>query len=344
MFEKKKILITGGTGSFGNAVLKRMLDSDIGEIRIYSRDEKKQDDLRKQLNSDKVKFYIGDVRDLRSLEDVTSGIDYIFHAAALKQVPSCEFYPTEAVKTNILGTENLIDAAIRNKVGKVVCLSTDKAVYPINAMGLSKAMMEKILIAKTRNLDASDTVGCCTRYGNVMASRNSVIPLFVQQLQSNTPLTVTDPAMTRFMMSLEESVDLVLFALEHGQNGEIIVQKAPAVTIGTLVEALKTIFEKPDHPVRIIGTRHGEKQYETLLSREEMSSVIEMNDFFRVVPDTRDLNYSKFFEEGETSITEHHDYTSHNTYRLDLNETMEMLMKLDYIRLSLEGKIVNSTP
>jgi len=344
MFEKKKILITGGTGSFGNAVLKRMLDSDIGEIRIYSRDEKKQDDLRKQLNSDKVKFYIGDVRDLRSLEDVTSGIDYIFHAAALKQVPSCEFYPTEAVKTNILGTENLIDAAIRNKVGKVVCLSTDKAVYPINAMGLSKAMMEKILIAKTRNLDASDTVGCCTRYGNVMASRNSVIPLFVQQLQSNIPLTVTDPAMTRFMMSLEESVDLVLFALEHGQNGEIIVQKAPAVTIGTLVEALKTIFEKPDHPVRIIGTRHGEKQYETLLSREEMSSVIEMNDFFRVVPDTRDLNYSKFFEEGETSITEHHDYTSHNTYRLDLNETMDMLMKLDYIRLSLEGKIVNSTP
>ncbi len=344
MFEKKKILITGGTGSFGNAVLKRMLDSDIGEIRIYSRDEKKQDDLRKQLNSDKVKFYIGDVRDLRSLEDVTSGIDYIFHAAALKQVPSCEFYPTEAVKTNILGTENLIDAAIRNKVGKVVCLSTDKAVYPINAMGLSKAMMEKILIAKTRNLDASDTVGCCTRYGNVMASRNSVIPLFVQQLQSNIPLTMTDPAMTRFMMSLEESVDLVLFALEHGQNGEIIVQKAPAVTIGTLVEALKTIFEKPDHPVRIIGTRHGEKQYETLLSREEMSSVIEMNDFFRVVPDTRDLNYSKFFEEGETSITEHHDYTSHNTYRLDLNETMDMLMKLDYIRLSLEGKIVNSTP
>jgi len=344
MFEKKKILITGGTGSFGNAVLKRMLDSDIGEIRIYSRDEKKQDDLRKQLNSDKVKFYIGDVRDLRSLEDVTSGIDYIFHAAALKQVPSCEFYPTEAVKTNILGTENLIDAAIRNKVGKVVCLSTDKAVYPINAMGLSKAMMEKILIAKTRNLDASDTVGCCTRYGNVMASRNSVIPLFVQQLQSNIPLTMTDPAMTRFMMSLEESVDLVLFALEHGQNGEIIVQKAPAVTIGTLVEALKTIFEKPDHPVRIIGTRHGEKQYETLLSREEMSSVIEMNDFFRVVPDTRDLNYSKFFEEGEASITELHDYTSHNTYRLDLNETMEMLMKLDYIRLSLEGKIVNSTP
>jgi len=344
MFEKKKILITGGTGSFGNAVLKRMLDSDIGEIRIYSRDEKKQDDLRKQLNSDKVKFYIGDVRDLRSLEDVTSGIDYIFHAAALKQVPSCEFYPTEAVKTNILGTENLIDAAIRNKVGKVVCLSTDKAVYPINAMGLSKAMMEKILIAKTRNLDASDTVGCCTRYGNVMASRNSVIPLFVQQLQSNIPLTMTDPAMTRFMMSLEESVDLVLFALEHGQNGEIIVQKAPAVTIGTLVEALKTIFEKPDHPVRIIGTRHGEKQYETLLSREEMSSVIEMNDFFRVVPDTRDLNYSKFFEEGETSITEHHDYTSHNTYRLDLNETMDMLMKLDYIRLSLEGKIVNPTP
>jgi len=229
-------------------------------------------------------------------------------------------------------------------VGKVVCLSTDKAVYPINAMGLSKAMMEKILIAKTRNLDASDTVGCCTRYGNVMASRNSVIPLFVQQLQSNIPLTMTDPAMTRFMMSLEESVDLVLFALEHGQNGEIIVQKAPAVTIGTLVEALKTIFEKPDHPVRIIGTRHGEKQYETLLSREEMSSVIEMNDFFRVVPDTRDLNYSKFFEEGETSITEHHDYTSHNTYRLDLNETMDMLMKLDYIRLSLEGKIVNPTP
>lgn len=340
MFKDKTILITGGTGSFGNAVLSRMLDSDIGEIRIFSRDEKKQDDLRKQVHSDKVKFYIGDVRDIRSLEAATVGVDYVFHAAALKQVPSCEFYPTEAVKTNILGTENLLDVAISNKVGKVVCLSTDKAVYPINAMGLSKAMMEKILIAKTRNLDASETVGCCTRYGNVMASRNSVIPLFVNQLQSDKPLTVTDLNMTRFMMSLEESVDLVLFALEHGQNGEVIVQKAPAVTIGTLVDALKQIFDKPEHPVNIIGTRHGEKQYETLLSREEMSSVIEMDNFFRVIPDTRDLNYSMFYEEGETAIAEKEDYTSHNTYRLNLDETVEMLMKLEFIQKTLKGETV----
>jgi len=338
MFKDKTILITGGTGSFGNAVLKRILDTHIGEVRIFSRDEKKQDDLRKKLNSEIVKFYIGDVRDISSLRSATVGVDYIFHAAALKQVPSCEFYPNEAVKTNILGTENLLDVAIENKVKKVVCLSTDKAVYPINAMGLSKAMMEKILIAKTRNLDASNTIGCCTRYGNVMASRNSVIPLFVNQILSGQPLTVTDPNMTRFMMSLEDSVDLVLFALEHGENGEIIVQKAPAVTIDTLVEALLEIFDKPDHPVKIIGIRHGEKKYETLLSREEMSSVVEKDSFFRVPPDMRDLNYSKYFEEGIEGITEHEDYTSHNTYRLNKEETIEMLLKLDFIKTAKKGE------
>jgi len=263
-----------------------------------------------------------------------------FHAAALKQVPSCEFYPTEAVKTNILGAENLLNACIQNKVKKVVCLSTDKAVYPINAMGLSKAMMEKILIAKTRNLDASDTIGCCTRYGNVMASRNSVIPLFVGQIISGQPLTVTDPTMTRFMMSLEESVELVLHALKYGANGEIIVQKAPAVAIGTLVEALLDIFEKPDHPVKIIGIRHGEKLYETLLSREEMSAVTENNDFFSVQPDMRDLNYSKYFEEGEQGISEFEDYTSHNAYRLSLGETKEMLLKLPFIQNALKGDYI----
>jgi UDP-N-acetylglucosamine 4,6-dehydratase len=337
VYKDKTVLITGGTGSFGNAVLNRMIDSGIGEIRIFSRDEKKQDDLRKKLRSRKVKFYIGDVRDVTSLNSATKGVDYIFHAAALKQVPSCEFYPQEAVKTNILGTENLLDVAIHNQVRKVVCLSTDKAVYPINAMGLSKAMMEKILIAKTRDLDVSDTVGCCTRYGNVMASRNSVIPLFVNQIKKGEPLTVTDPQMTRFMMSLEESVDLVLFAIEHGDNGEIIVQKAPAVTINVLVQALLEIFEKPNHPIKIIGTRHGEKKYETLLSREEMMGVIEMDNFFRVPPDMRDLNYSKYFEEGVEGITEHEDYTSHNTYRLTVDETVDMLMKLEFIKAALKS-------
>lgn len=336
MFKNKTILITGGTGSFGNSVLNRFVDTEIREIRIFSRDEKKQDDLRKKLNCNKVKFYIGDVRDITSISEATVGVDFIFHAAALKQVPSCEFYPLEAVKTNILGTNNLLQAAIQNKVSKVVCLSTDKAVYPINAMGLSKAMMEKILIAKTRNLDASKTVGCCTRYGNVMASRNSVIPLFVDQLQKNQPLTVTDLNMTRFMMSLEDSVDLVLFALENGTNGEIIVQKSPAVTIETLAQALKEIFNKPDHPVNIIGTRHAEKVYETLLSREEMSNAIDAGKYYRVKPDMRDLNYDSYYEEGFKNISDNEDYTSHNTSRLNKESTIKMLLELSFINKALK--------
>jgi len=336
-FKDKCVLITGGTGSFGHSFLKRVLELDFSEIRIFSRDEKKQDDLRKELNNLKVKFYIGDVRDKESLMSATVGVDMIFHAAALKQVPSCEFYPTEAVKTNILGTENLLDSAIYNDVEKVVCLSTDKAVYPINAMGLSKAMMEKILIAKTRNLNASNTVGCCTRYGNVMASRNSAIPLFVSQILSNKPITVTDPNMTRFMMSLEESVDLVLYALNHGENGEIIVQKAPAVTLDILVKAIKDIFKKPNHPIQIIGTRHGEKLYETLLSREEMASVKEYGGYYKVKPDNRDLNYNAYVDKGIGSISEYEDYTSHNTTRLNLEETKSMLLNLPFIKGSLKG-------
>ena len=336
-FKNKCVLITGGTGSFGHSFLKRVLKLDFSEIRIFSRDEKKQDDLRKGLNNLKVKFYIGDVRDKESLHNATAGADMIFHAAALKQVPSCEFYPTEAVKTNILGTQNLLDSAIYNEVAKVVCLSTDKAVYPINAMGLSKAMMEKILVAKTRNLYASNTIGCCTRYGNVMASRNSVIPLFVSQILSNKPITVTDPNMTRFMMSLEESVDLVLYALNHGENGEIIVQKAPAVTLDILVEAIKEIFDKPNHPIQIIGTRHGEKLYETLLSREEMANVKEYGEYYKVKPDNRDLNYNTYVENGIEGISEYEDYTSHNTIRLNLEETKNMLLNLPFIQGSLKG-------
>jgi len=336
-FKNKCVLITGGTGSFGHSFLKRVLKLDFSEIRIFSRDEKKQDDLRKELNNLKVKFYIGDVRDKESLHNATAGADMIFHAAALKQVPSCEFYPTEAVKTNILGTQNLLDSAIYNEVAKVVCLSTDKAVYPINAMGLSKAMMEKILVAKTRNLYASNTIGCCTRYGNVMASRNSAIPLFVSQILSNKPITVTDPNMTRFMMSLEESVDLVLYALNHGENGEIIVQKAPAVTLDILVEAIKEIFDKPNHPIQIIGTRHGEKLYETLLSREEMANVKEYGEYYKVKPDNRDLNYNTYVENGIEGISEYEDYTSHNTIRLNLEETKNMLLNLPFIQGSLKG-------
>jgi UDP-N-acetylglucosamine 4,6-dehydratase/5-epimerase len=336
-FKNKCVLITGGTGSFGRSFLNRVLDLDFSEIRIFSRDEKKQDDLRKELNNQKIKFYIGDVRDKESLMSATIGVDMIFHAAALKQVPSCEFYPTEAVKTNILGTENLLNCAIANNVSKVVCLSTDKAVYPINAMGLSKAMMEKILIAKTRNLEASQTIGCCTRYGNVMASRNSVIPLFVDQILSGQPITVTDPSMTRFMMSLEESVELVLFALNNGNSGEIIVQKAPAVTLDTLVKALLDIFQKPDHPIQVIGTRHGEKLYETLLSREEMAGVEEHGEYFKVKPDNRDLNYNTYTEQGIKSISDHEDYTSHNTIRLDLSDTKNMLLELPFIQDALKG-------
>jgi len=334
-FTDKRILITGGTGSFGGAVLKRLEDSGAKEIRIFSRDEKKQDDLRKKLNNKNFTFYIGDIRNKSSVMSATEGIDCVFHAAALKQVPSCEFFPSEAVKTNILGTENLIDSAIQNNVKKVVCLSTDKAVYPINAMGISKAMMEKILIAKTRNLDSSQTTGCCTRYGNVMASRGSVIPLFVKQIFTGQPITITDPKMTRFMMSLEDSVDLVLFALSNGESGEIFVQKAPAVTLETLVDAILKIFDKTSHPVDIIGTRHGEKLYETLLSREEMAFAKEMDNFYCVKPDTRDLNYSTYIEQGIGKISDQSDYTSHNTLRLDVDEMMKLLLTLPFIQNAL---------
>ncbi|MGK7724328.1 polysaccharide biosynthesis protein, partial [Acinetobacter baumannii] len=297
MFKDKVLLITGGTGSFGNAVLKRFLETDIKEIRIFSRDEKKQDDMRKKYHSAKLKFYIGDVRDYNSILNATRGVDYIYHAAALKQVPSCEFHPMEAVKTNVLGTENVLEAAIQNHVKRVVCLSTDKAVYPINAMGISKAMMEKVMVAKSRNLEGLDTVICGTRYGNVMASRGSVIPLFVDQIRQGKPLTITDPNMTRFMMTLEDAVDLVLYAFEHGENGDIFVQKAPAATIAVLAEALKQLLNVEDHPISIMGTRHGEKAFEALLSREEMVHAFDQGDYFRVPADQRDLNYEKYVED-----------------------------------------------
>lgn len=338
MIEGSCLLITGGTGSFGNAVLKRFLTSDIREIRVFSRDEKKQDDLRKKFNSDKLKFYLGDVRDIGSIHSAMRGVDYVFHAAALKQVPSCEFHPMEAVKTNVLGTENVLQSAIENHVRRVVCLSTDKAVYPINAMGISKALMEKVMVAKSRNLDGSSTVICGTRYGNVMASRGSVIPLFIDLIRRNEPLTVTDPNMTRFMMSLPDAVDLVLYAFEHGTNGDIFVQKAPAATIGVLVQALLRIMERPDHPVQVIGTRHGEKLYETLLSREEMASAQDLGDYFRIPPDLRDLNYAKYVERGETTITRAEDYNSHNTTRLDAEGMGELLMKLDFFRDFAAGR------
>ena len=332
MIEGSCLLITGGTGSFGNAVLKRFLTSDIREIRVFSRDEKKQDDLRKKFNSDKLKFYLGDVRDIGSIHSAMRGVDYVFHAAALKQVPSCEFHPMEAVKTNVLGTENVLQSAIENHVRRVVCLSTDKAVYPINAMGISKALMEKVMVAKSRNLDGSSTVICGTRYGNVMASRGSVIPLFIDLIRRNEPLTVTDPNMTRFMMSLPDAVDLVLYAFEHGTNGDIFVQKAPAATIGVLVQALLRIMERPNHPVQVIGTRHGEKLYETLLSREEMASAQDLGDYFRIPPDLRDLNYAKYVEEGEPQISTSSDYNSDNTDRLDADGMVALLEKLTYIQ------------
>ena len=333
MFQDKTLLITGGTGSFGHAVLKRFLsEPKLKEIRIFSRDEKKQDDMRKQFNNPKLKFYIGDVRDYNSIASACRGVDYIFHAAALKQVPSCEFYPMEAVKTNILGTENVLDAAIQNGVKRVVCLSTDKAAYPINAMGISKAMMEKVAVAKSRNLTDKNTVICITRYGNVMASRGSVIPLFVDQIRSDKPLSITDPAMTRFMMSLEDAVDLVLYAFEHGKNGDLFVQKAPAATISILTEALLEILHKPNYEIKIIGTRHGEKLYETLLSREEMAAADDLGDYFRVPPDLRDLNYTKFVDDGEIKISKSEDYNSHNTHRLTVEEMKKLLLKLDYIQ------------
>lgn len=340
MFSNKVLLITGGTGSFGNAVLDRFLSSDIAEIRIFSRDEKKQDDMRKQYDHPKLRFYIGDVRDYNSILNATRGVDFIFHAAALKQVPSCEFYPMEAVKTNINGTENVLEAAIVNQVSRVVCLSTDKAVYPINAMGISKAMMEKVMVAKARNLDSKKTVICGTRYGNVMASRGSVIPLFVDLIRSNKPITITDPNMTRFMMTLEDAVDLVLYAFEHGDNGDIFVQKAPAATIDVLTKALLQLLVKPGHPVNIIGTRHGEKLFEALLSREEKACSVDMGNYYRVPPDNRDLNYGKYFEQGDQKLSELEDYNSHNTERLDVDGMKNLLLKLDFIKSIVRGDAV----
>lgn len=335
MFKKKILLITGGTGSFGNAVLRHFLDTDINEIRIFSRDELKQDDMRKKYNNNKLKFYIGDVRDVNSLDDAIKGVDYIFHAAALKQVPSCEFYPMQAVRTNVIGTENVLNVAIRHRVQNVVVLSTDKAVYPINAMGISKAMMEKVAVAKSRNVKDDETVICCTRYGNVMASRGSVIPLFIDQIRKGNEITITDPLMTRFMMSLDDAVDLVMFAFENGENGDIFVQKAPASTVGLLADTLKKMLGKPEHKINIIGTRHGEKLYGTLLTREEMVHSQDMGKYYRITADNRDLNYSKYFEEGE-NIIEATDYHSHNTRRLDEEELKKMLLNLTEIQNDLK--------
>jgi UDP-glucose 4-epimerase len=328
MFSNKVLLITGGTGSFGNAVLDRFINTEIKEIRIFSRDEKKQDEMRHRINNPKVKFYIGDVRDRRSLDNVMHGVDYVFHAAALKQVPSCEFFPTEAVRTNVFGAENVIDTAINHKVKRIVVLSTDKAVYPINAMGMSKALMEKVMVAKSRNLNGTGTVVCGTRYGNVMASRGSVIPLFYEQIKAGRDITVTDPEMTRFMMTLEDAVDLVLYAFRHGKNGDIFVQKAPAATIDTLAQAVKELMQS-DVKTRVIGTRHGEKLWEVLVSREEMAKAEDLGDYYRIPCDTRDLNYGVYFDKGQKKISEIEDYTSHNTERLDLHAMKTLLRKLD---------------
>jgi len=335
MFKNKILLITGGTGSFGNAVLRRFLDTDIEEIRIFSRDELKQDDMRKKFNNEKLKFYIGDVRDVNSLEDAIKGVNYIFHAAALKQVPSCEFYPMQAVQTNVVGTENVLNVAIRYKVQNVVVLSTDKAVYPINAMGISKAMMEKVAVAKSKNICDDETIISCTRYGNVMASRGSVIPLFIDQIRKDKEITITDPEMTRFMMSLDDAVDLVIFAFENAQNGDIFVQKAPASTVGILANTLKNMLGRPNHKINIIGTRHGEKLYETLLTREEMIHAIDMDRYYRIPADNRDLNYGKFFEDGE-NIGVAMDYHSHNTKQLNEEELKEMLLNLTEIQNDLK--------
>jgi UDP-N-acetylglucosamine 4,6-dehydratase/5-epimerase len=338
MFSNKTLLITGGTGSFGNAVLRRFLDSDLQEIRILSRDEKKQDDMRKKYDNSKLKFYIGDVRDYQSVLNAVRGVDFIYHAAALKQVPSCEFHPMEAVKTNVLGTENVLEAAINCGVKRVVCLSTDKAVYPINAMGISKAMMEKVIVAKSRS--SSSTLICATRYGNVMASRGSVIPLFTNQIRAGQAITITDPNMTRFMMTLDDAVDLVLYAFEHGNPGEIFVQKAPAATIETLAKALTSLLGVPLHPINVIGTRHGEKLYEVLLSREEMVAAEDRGDYYRVPPDLRDLNYGKFVEQGEVKISQATDYNSHNTARLNVEGMRALLMKLRFIQALVKGEHV----
>ena len=336
MFKNKVLMITGGTGSFGNAVLRRFLSSDVREIRIFSRDEKKQEEMRVTLNDDKLKFYIGDVRDYDSIHQALKGVHLVFHAAALKQVPSCEFYPIEAVRTNLFGAENVMAAAIANGVERVVVLSTDKAVYPINAMGMSKALMEKAMIARARLQNEGETTLCATRYGNVMASRGSVIPHFVDQLKEGAPITVTDPNMTRFLMSLDDSVDLVLHAYEHGKQGDIFVQKAPASTIGDLATALREIFKK-DNPIRVIGTRHGEKLYESLVSREEMARVQDLQRYFRIPADSRDLNYSKYFSEGEERISHLDDYTSHNTERLNAAQVKRLLLRLDYIQAELKA-------
>jgi UDP-glucose 4-epimerase len=336
LFTNRTLLITGGTGSFGNAVLKRFLDTDIKEIRIFSRDEKKQDDMRHRIQNQKVKFYIGDVRDKRSVDTAMRGVDYVFHAAALKQVPSCEFFPMQAVRTNVIGTENVLDSAVEHGVKNVVVLSTDKAAYPINAMGISKAMMEKVAIAKARSLetDATTTI-CCTRYGNVMASRGSVIPLWVDQIKAGKPITITDPGMTRYMMTLDDAVDLVLYAFEHGNQGDLFVQKAPAATLTVLAESLKELYHA-DTEVKVIGTRHGEKLYETLVTREEMFRSEDMGDYFRIPADARDLNYDKFFVEGQEDISKVEDYHSHNTYRLDKEGMKQLLLKLPEIREDLK--------
>ncbi|KJZ35949.1 MULTISPECIES: polysaccharide biosynthesis protein [Pseudomonas] len=336
MFDNKVLMITGGTGSFGNAVLNRFLKTDVKEIRIFSRDEKKQEDMRIALNNPKLKFYIGDVRDYDSIRDAMKGVDYVFHAAALKQVPSCEFYPMEAVRTNVLGADNVMKAAIANHVDRVIVLSTDKAVYPINAMGISKAMMEKLMVAKARMQSEGETVFCATRYGNVMASRGSVIPLFIEQLREGKSITITDPTMTRFLMSLEDSVDLVLHAFEHGRQGDIFVQKAPASTIEVLAQALKELFAK-ENDIRVIGTRHGEKLYESLVSREELAKAEDMGQYYRVPADNRDLNYAKFVVEGELEITQFEDYTSHNTTQLDVEGVKQLLLKLSYIQEQLNA-------
>lgn len=331
MEKNSTLLITGGTGSFGNAVLKRFLSSDLKEIRVFSRDEEKQDSMRRRINNPKVKFYIGDIRDYSSIETAVRGVDYIFHAAALKQVPSCEFFPIQAVQTNILGTENLLEAAVRNNVKKVITLSTDKAVYPINAMGMSKALMEKVMIAKSRSTPKGGTIFCGTRYGNVMASRGSVIPIFIENIKSGKPLNITDPKMTRFMMTLDDAVDLVLYTFENGENGDIFVQKAPATTILTLAQALKELYNS-NNDIVYIGSRHGEKLYETLVNREELSKSIDENDYYRIPADNRGLNYDKFITEGELKIDNVEDYTSHNTRLLNVEETKQLLLKLDEIK------------
>lgn len=342
MFKNKTLLITGGTGSFGNAVMERFLDSDIKEIRIFSRDEKKQDDMRKLYRNEKLKFYIGDVRDLASVKNAMHGVDYVFHAAALKQVPSCEFFPLEAVKTNILGTDNVLTAAIDYEVKKVICLSTDKAAYPINAMGISKAMMEKVFVAKAKTVDPERTLICGTRYGNVMASRGSVIPLFIEQIKSGQPLTITDPNMTRYLMSLEEAVELVIFAFQNAVAGDIMVQKAPASYIGDLAQAIKELF-KADNEIKVIGTRHGEKLYETLLTREEYVVAEDLGGFFRVSADKRDLNYDKYFAEGDKKLSTEEEYNSHNTQILSIEQIKEKLLELEYVQNELKDMKVLSS-